>query len=262
VFALTGVPPGPWIIRFDGGPEQSANAWIELGPGQDCFDVRAVVGPAGALSGSVVDEQGSPLVGAPIIVLAADDDPDTPAYQALTDERGGFEILGVRAGVYVVRAGVDDEERGQFPYRPQFYPTARDRESAKTIEVRGAAVRIGPIVMRGPLPTVAIAVEIVCIDGTRPTHAYARAERADGEHEYTTPVDARMHRIVRVFPGQHYVLGGAVRGRQQALDGRLQVAWMATTKTQVDPARSSGVHQLLAHVRECDAPGGPMIDAR
>ena len=45
-FRLSGVPPGPWTVRFDVGPAERAEARIMLHSPQDCAEVYASPRPA------------------------------------------------------------------------------------------------------------------------------------------------------------------------------------------------------------------------
>lgn len=213
--------------------------------------------PAGGLVGSVVDEAGAPLVAARITAILADDAEGIYEFNTTTDERGAFEVRALEPGSYLVRIGVDGEESGQVPYRPQFYPAARDRSTATAVEVRGGVVRLEPILMRGALPTVSIPVDIVCGDGTRPRRAYASADRVDGGRDYATNPSETGRRIVRIMAGHRYVIRGMIQGTATDADGVPRVAWLDTSAVDVDPARPPDVVELRADLRGCDAPGGP-----
>jgi hypothetical protein len=256
-FTLLGVPPGRWTVRADVGPDQQADSVIDVGAGDDCYDVRPWVRPGGGVVGSVMDEGGAPIYGALVTATLAGDVEDTGTFSAWTDERGIFEIHAVAAGSYLVKVGADGEANGRVPYRPVFYPAAAERSTATAITVGGGIVRLEPIVMRGAVPTVSIAVDIVCADGTRPARAFASADRVDGGRDYATNPRETGRRIVRILAGQRYVIRGMIEGTAADANGGVRVAWLDTAAVEIDPARPPDVVQLRADLQGCDAPGGP-----
>ena len=262
-FSLVGVPPGRWTVRFDVGRNEVADTVVELGVNDDCYDVHALVMPAGGLAGSVVDESGAPVVAAPITAILATDTEGIYEFQGETDDRGQFLISALDPGPYLVRVGIDGEANGQVPYRPLFYPAAQERSTAKAIEVGGSTVRVEPIVMRAPLPTVTVAVEVVCRDGTRPPKAFLTADRVDGDgrRDYSSGQGRDGLRTVRVLAGYRYTVQGMVEVKRKRQDGSMEAAVTDTTAIEVDTDVQPKVLRVRADLQGCDAPGGPLVHA-
>jgi hypothetical protein len=263
-FSLAGVPPGVWTVAFAVGPDLRARAVIELEPTDDCFGVRAWARFAGGLSGTVVDEAGVPVVGAPITAILTTDPDGIYQFHGETGDTGQFLIDALDPGPYVVRVGKEGEENGQVPYRPLFYPAAQERAEAKAIDVGARVVRLDPIVMRAPLPTVTLAVDIVCRDGTRPPRAYVTADRMDGEgiRNYASPQGTGGHHTVRVLARYRYRVGGTVFVTRKGRDGSPAPSLVETSALEVDTAAQPSLVRLRADLDGCDAPGGPWIGVR
>jgi hypothetical protein len=264
VFRLAGVPSGRWTVRFDVGPDLAAETEIDLGPTDDCFGVHASVRPAGGLSGSVVDESGAPVVGAPITAILATDTEGIYEFEGETDDAGQFLIRALDPGPYLVQVGIDGAATGQVPYRPLFYQAARVRSAAKAVEVGGSTVHLEPIVMRTALPTVTLAVEVVCRDGSRPPKAFVTADRLDGEgrREYSPVQQGDGPRTVRVLAGHRYTVQGMVPVQRKKPDGTTAAAMIETTSLEVDAYVQHGLLRVRVDLQGCNAPGGIGVGPR
>lgn len=257
-FSLGGVPPGRWTVRFDVGPNHTADTEVELGPTDDCYGVHASTMPAGSLAGSVVDESGAPVVGAPVTAILATDTEGIYEFRGETDDTGGFLLRALDPGPYLVRVGIDGEANGRVPYGSLFYPAARVRSAAKRIEVGGRTVRLEPIVMRAPLPTVTLVVDVVCRDGTRPPKAFLTADRVDedGRRDYSSVQEGDDPRTIRVLAGYRYTVQGMVEVLMTKPDGSTGAVVTETTAIQVDTDVQPARLRVRADLEGCDAPGG------
>ena len=151
-FRLDAAAEGPSFVRAQARSTAPANSGglatdqCDLGTGISAgFDVRfdtpppfveVVVSGPGALRGTVRDDQGQPVAGLDLLVLVAELDdgrggarlPQPRANQldregrghirvtTRTDAEGAFQVLGLRADLYTIRAQVDDGDlRGGHP---------------------------------------------------------------------------------------------------------------------------------------------------
>jgi hypothetical protein len=256
-FSLVGVPPGRWTIHFDVGPNHTADTEVELGSNDDCYGVHTMVMPAGGLAGSIVDEAGAPVVGAPVTAILATDTEGIYEFGGETDEGGRFLVRALDHGPYLVRIGIDGEANGRVPYRPVFYPAARERSAAKAIEVGGSTVRLEPIVMRAPLATVTLVVDVMCRDGTRPRKTFLTADRMDGEgtRDYSSVQAGDGPPTIRVLAGYRYTVQGMVEVLNKP-DGSTGATVVETTVIQVDTDVQPARLRVRADLEGCDAPGG------
>jgi hypothetical protein len=263
-FRLAGVPSGRWTVRFDAGPNLTAEAAIELDSTDDCYDVRPMINPAGGLAGSVVDESGMPVVSAPIAAILATDTEGIHEFHGETDDNGQFTIPALAPGPYLLRVGIDGGANGHAPYRPLFYPAAEERSSAKVLEVGVSTIRLDPIVMRASLPTVTLEVDIVCGDGARPPKAFLAAERMDGhgQTDSSSVQEGVGPRFLRVLAGHRYTVQGMVEVRRKKPDGATEIVVTPTAVLQVDADAGPKVLRIRADLQGCDAPGGIWIAPR
>jgi carboxypeptidase family protein len=79
---------------------------LELGEGQRVSDVTIRLWKFAAISGSVVDEFGDPMVGVPVRILQVSGGAGprrvVPAAKAVTDDRGAFRSWSLQPGDYIV----------------------------------------------------------------------------------------------------------------------------------------------------------------
>jgi hypothetical protein len=101
---------------------------VSLKPSQSIEGIDFRLDAAGAISGSVNDENGKPVAGVMVLAAHAEYRPDGGRQfgygdGSTTDEDGTFYISGLRPGFYYVRAG--GEERNpehRINYRAKYYP--------------------------------------------------------------------------------------------------------------------------------------------
>ncbi|MBN2201536.1 carboxypeptidase regulatory-like domain-containing protein, partial [bacterium] len=129
-FSITGLAAGPyWVHAYADGyapeyyneAERASDAdTVTVKPGEDVtgilFTLEKYSPGTGGLSGIILDEaDGTPLAGAWVTAVASWE-PYTYG-RAMTDERGGFVIGGLKSGAYTISAGAEG-------YIEEFYDNA------------------------------------------------------------------------------------------------------------------------------------------
>jgi hypothetical protein len=163
-FVISGAAPGVYDIEADAvgflgksygmdGP-QSRPRTVTLKPGQIIEGIDFRLDAAGAISGSVYDENGKPVAGVMVLAAHAEYRPSGDRQIGFgggssTDEDGAFYISGLRPGSYYVRAGGEDRNPGQrFNYQAKYYPNTSLLDDAQLIQVTSGAEQSG-IQIRG-----------------------------------------------------------------------------------------------------------------
>jgi hypothetical protein len=156
-FEIIGVPPGAYIVRaqrqgyfgglVNGIHTLSLTANINVAA-QDATPIRFNMIPGGAISGRVVDPEGSPLSNTPVAVLRAAYINGTftlePANLSpdITDDRGNYRSFGLPPGIYYLMAAPGRGPRSISRETPRpgspittLYPNALDITAAQSIEL-------------------------------------------------------------------------------------------------------------------------------
>jgi len=116
-FVFLGLPPSDGYsmsVRRQGyrvgdvavRPPFALGAALRLQPGEWLRDVHVSMWPHGSISGTIVDEKGEPLVGAPVRVLVGLPIAGTTRWASgpgtRTDDTGTYRIAGLQSGVYAI----------------------------------------------------------------------------------------------------------------------------------------------------------------
>ena len=213
-FRFLAVPPGRyWLgataVNFlakdygkDGAPSRPTT--ISLSPGQKIDNIDVRIDPAGAISGTVYDEDNKPVEG--VMVTAVH-----PEYLhgsqpilgdgSTSDEFGEFRISGLSPGSYYIRAGDERDYSGRsFVYRPTFYPGTPFFENALTVQVTGGA-EISGIRFRGLQMERAYAIHARIIDPNR-----------SSQRRYELTLDPISHNLSGTSSDTSFVLDGLPQG--------------------------------------------------
>src|SRR5579862_6193 len=177
-FAFVDLPAGSYSIQADkpgyvssgfgerrpDGQDQS----LPLSDGQHVTDVAIQLWKLGAISGTVVDDAGEPVVGAPVqafwVRTLSDGSVATAASVARTDDRGVYRLSRIRPGYrYLVGVLTEQSSYSDLPGKPD--PSASvdeaSRSSAMGAEV---ALRTRP----GSADSVTVGDTQLLLDGVLP----------------------------------------------------------------------------------------------
>jgi len=133
------------------------NEWIA--------DARIVLWRLGAIAGTVVDEKREPLVGARVRVLVRVPIAGTIQWAmgppVFTDDRGVYEIDGLRKGTYVVLVPrlqdlMPPTANGTQAYPTVFYPSGRSSDEAVAVTIADGETRLAIDFMIRPVPAVSV----------------------------------------------------------------------------------------------------------
>jgi hypothetical protein len=98
---------------------------VQIGYDQVLENVNFTLTKAASISGTVLADDGSPVVRAVVIAKMVD---SHFARKALTDENGAYTIEGLKEGTYIVKAMAEG-------FYPEFYDNAQNREDATPVAV-------------------------------------------------------------------------------------------------------------------------------
>jgi hypothetical protein len=170
-FELTGLVPGQYFLsaddngfvtrRFGQHSPQGSGAVLTLSPGQTIPNIMIQLIPAAVITGHIYDEEGEPVVHAPVATmhcLYVDGlrqlIPDTPVQ---INDLGEFRIFGLSPGQYIVRATFRFENpKTKQAYVPMYYPGVSDASRATPIAVREGEEFTGANINLQPVRTVAV----------------------------------------------------------------------------------------------------------
>jgi len=156
-FRFVGVKPGRYQLRperngffTDGGAETT----LEVTAGQGTTVAPVKLWPGGAISGTVTDEEGEPIVGAQVTLSrrAYVDGHRMMVHVAntATDDRGQYRLFGLRQDRYYVRAAAPRLTGQTLLYPPTFYPAVTDVDKTAPLvlaagqEQRGINIALRP----------------------------------------------------------------------------------------------------------------------
>jgi Carboxypeptidase regulatory-like domain len=256
-FTLTGLDPGLYSVGANSpgyftDVDPSTNRPTIYRPG-DAATVRLVKG--GAVTGTVTDPQGEPLVSITVRAYRLRDlDGRTYGFGGYnfednTDDRGVYRIYGLPPGVYIVSAG--SSGRGYYPgwasaYEGNvltFYPSAtRDTASELTVragqENAGVDIRYrdepgrrvtGSVVLpAGSPPEAGVSVSLyyantntqahtTFISPTSDTRAFSIEGVADGDYDAQALINTREGPLSAAAPQRVSVRGADVTGLRLTL---------------------------------------------
>lgn len=101
-FRFEGLVPGTWTLTAEHETARCGERHeLQLAPGEGAEGLELVVGPGGTVQGTVVDEDGLPVAGAPVTV-----DGSGRSWNTRTDESGRFVVESLRPGPVTVSAVV------------------------------------------------------------------------------------------------------------------------------------------------------------
>lgn len=144
-FHLDGVTQGTYLLHAEHPGFNSVHRgnFIELTAGQSAGDERVLLAPDSTLSGTVLDDAGSPVPGARIVAIAQ----VTAIGQTIIQERsttdagstGSFTLQGLRPGNYFVVAEPPAPEEVQAPQQ-QKQPASPAGELVRTLFPRALSM--------------------------------------------------------------------------------------------------------------------------
>jgi protocatechuate 3,4-dioxygenase beta subunit len=150
-YIFQSLPAGDYFIQaessgFVSGGHRGA---VSIGVGEMVSDADITLDLAGAISGSVYDQDGDPLEGMEInLFYTSFADGPGPHYRvvggsdAVTDDEGNFQIHGMMPGkCYVVASTV--RSFGNSNDDRTYYPSASSRDGAKLVEMKAGGETTG-----------------------------------------------------------------------------------------------------------------------
>ena len=121
---------------------------LVISEGENVEDIDLSLAPGGVITGKITDSEGQPIIGLPVRVMSADNQPMmslgrtmmTRLYQGenSTDDRGVYRSFGLPQGKYKVCVGASGPGVGNSReyYKQTFYPSVTDPAKATVIEVQ------------------------------------------------------------------------------------------------------------------------------
>lgn len=177
-FELDTLPTGSarLIVLADGYPPTVDGPFEVHGDATVRRDIELTVGAR--VHGRLLDAQGRPLVGEDISLYALEGVARTREHEAVTDERGAFELAAVAPGTYHLRWHREHGGRALYD-RVRLVEVTGDEDLELDLAPAGTASVHGRVVFAGDVPEVAVLTILPAPDpSTRPDprgFAYARS---------------------------------------------------------------------------------------
>ena len=149
-FSLTGLTAGRYRLRAEGNrfAPQGYNASrpggpgkvLELDPGQQLRGLTFRLPPAGAIMGTVYDEDGDPVMGATLLAFPIGKNRSfQQGNQVPTNDLGQYRVYNLMPGQYILHASLPGDladEKAGITYVPTFYGDTTDPGAAVPISVQ------------------------------------------------------------------------------------------------------------------------------
>jgi hypothetical protein len=162
-FQIGGVEPGSYKVEYihargylyDPHGPLALSSPVAVADGQHITGIVLGMTPLGAIGGKVVDDDGDPLEGAHVSVMAYDYSGGSKSLKdvdgAVTDDRGQYRIYNLKPGRYLVHAWFSQQpeplppnthrEMPELVYAPVYYPNGSDAsQAAPSLLTPGAEV--------------------------------------------------------------------------------------------------------------------------
>ena len=285
-FAFTQIPAGEMVVTaekygyFDGGYGQRRATGLplpfSLPYGQAMPNMRIEVFRGAAITGSVRDESGEPIVGAHVFAARRQYVDGEWRFIGVdgneTDDRGEYRIFGLLPGEYVVTVGsmpaAPNKEYETEPsnrnlpavFPRMFYPHARDRVIALPISLVAGDVKYGVNFALPPIRTHRISGRLIGPDAAiadqlvRLVPMDASWAGDETAKTYTTPDGSYV--FDEVPEGQYRIQAGNVSPR----------TWTATAGValadEINAGRPyCGTSEVIVHGGDMTVPGIEMVQS-
>jgi protocatechuate 3,4-dioxygenase beta subunit len=211
LWTLKGIAPGTYsasarAIGFVAvGTGREGGVEVDVGPNDRVTGVDLEIARGGVVTGRVTNVTGRPIVGERVVLtrLQANGSEGNVVVAGLpgmsTDDRGIYRIFGLEPGRYLVSVGRAVGERDPYgnessDYDRTFHPSARERASAKVVELTSGGEAIDVDIAVGEsAPRFAVSGRVVDAESGAPvagasieyrhreTHAHAWAARTGND---------------------------------------------------------------------------------
>jgi 5-hydroxyisourate hydrolase-like protein (transthyretin family) len=223
-FDLGGLRTGSYQLRFDSSTDSHVREWwddVADQAGAAAVSVTAgtstalphdvLLEPLGSITGTARDDQGDPVSGVQVQVLAHDGDTWAPVRYQTTDTDGAYSFVGLRAGTY--RLGFFDTGGGYFD---TYWPGAADVEAADDVVLGpGEAVTGRDVVLEDGLH---VAGTVTDTDENELADITVRLDLwHEPDPDSGSPGSWSSIRSTITGGAGHYDLGGLVAGRYRVL---------------------------------------------
>jgi hypothetical protein len=231
------------------GQQPSRPTTISLAAGQTVENIDFRLDPAGAISGTVFNDDNQPIEGVMVTAIRreyfAGGRRPTFGDGADTDEFGHFRISGLKPGTYYLRAGDDRSYSDhQFVYRPTYYPGTASIEDAEILQVAGGH-EIESIRIRGVQSERAFSIHARIVDPHRSPQRRYDLTLDSASHTLQGSSSDTEFAVSGLAPGKHvltaWAIDPAATEEGWAVKGRGYVTVQITDKdTQVDVPIGNG----------------------
>ncbi|MBV8569814.1 MAG: carboxypeptidase regulatory-like domain-containing protein [Acidobacteriaceae bacterium] len=162
-FEFSGIEPGSYSLSADhlgflktvyGAKRRNQRGdTLILHPGQSIAELSVALTPEAILAGRVVDEDGDPVVGVRLMLMARSWNNGKSQYGerfvGYTNDRGEFRIFDVEAGKYILAAEkgqhfadvIESDGRSEKTFVETFYPGTTTPEAAAPFQIQAGQQR-------------------------------------------------------------------------------------------------------------------------
>jgi protocatechuate 3,4-dioxygenase beta subunit len=233
-FNFENVTPGKYTARADhiGYIAQSygqvegmvGSDLITVGPGQNLSKIDFKLGPAGIISGTILDEDHDPLENVQVAAVRVryakgGARQEVPIHSVLTDDRGNYRLFGLVPGFYYIRVqsggnGIQTvgPESGTA-YRPTYYPGTGNVDDAQRIQVAPGVETPGISFSVGTQSTHSIRGTVIDTSGQSASRRYMlSANRTGNSSGNSGPVFFGQQSLQITSPDGSFAISGVSSG--------------------------------------------------
>jgi 5-hydroxyisourate hydrolase-like protein (transthyretin family) len=151
-YRLSAYKMGYQMAAYGSDTTNRRGSILVLAAGENKAGLTIKIAAASAITGTVVDDEGDPIMGAHVSIYSNVRQRGTqtlqPANSAMTDSHGQYRIANVFPGEYLLAVNSDGEvmkgraevsagepQQQHFVFEPQFYPAASDPKAATKLKL-------------------------------------------------------------------------------------------------------------------------------